>query len=64
MVQARAPTLIVFDTPNGKVDATFFGPNNHSTFTAEHDAQRRSGSADHERRSQPDDSPALTGAMC
>jgi len=34
IVQARAPTLIVFDTPNGKVDATFFGPNNHTTFTA------------------------------
>jgi hypothetical protein len=29
------PTLIVFDTPNGKVDATFFGPNNHTTFTAD-----------------------------
>ena len=25
IIQARAPTLIVFDTPNGKVDATFFG---------------------------------------
>jgi hypothetical protein len=35
IVQARAPTLIVFDTPNGKVDATFFGPNNHTTFTAD-----------------------------
>ncbi len=34
IVQARAPTLIMFDTPNGKVDATFFGPNNHTTFTA------------------------------
>jgi hypothetical protein len=34
IVQARAPTLIVFDAPNGKVDATFFGPNNHTTFTA------------------------------
>jgi hypothetical protein len=34
IIQARAPTLIVFDTPNGKVDATFFGPNNHTTFTA------------------------------
>jgi len=34
IVQARAPTLIVFDTPDGKVDATFFGPNNHTTFTA------------------------------
>jgi hypothetical protein len=34
IVQARAPTLIVFDVPNGKVDATFFGPNNHTTFTA------------------------------
>jgi len=35
IVQARAPTVIVFDTPNGKVDATFFGPNNHTTFTAD-----------------------------
>jgi hypothetical protein len=34
IIQARAPTLIVFDTPNGKVDATFFGPNNHTTFIA------------------------------
>jgi hypothetical protein len=34
IVQSRAPTLIVFDTPDGKVDATFFGPNNHTTFTA------------------------------
>jgi hypothetical protein len=34
IIQARAPTLIVFDTPNGLVDATFFGPNNHTTFTA------------------------------
>jgi len=25
ILQARAPTLIVFDTPDGKVDATFFG---------------------------------------
>jgi hypothetical protein len=34
VIDARAPTLILFDTPNGKVDATFFGPNNHTTFTA------------------------------
>jgi hypothetical protein len=34
IIQSTAPTLIVFDTPNGKVDATFFGPNNHTTFTA------------------------------
>jgi hypothetical protein len=34
IVQARAPTLIVFDAAKGKVDATFFGPNNHTTFTA------------------------------
>jgi hypothetical protein len=34
IVQARAPTLIVFDTPKGLVDATFFGPNDHTTFTA------------------------------
>jgi hypothetical protein len=35
IIQSQAPTLIVFDTPNGKVDATFFGPNNHTTFTAD-----------------------------
>jgi hypothetical protein len=35
IVQARAPTLIVFDTPNGKVDATFFsGGRNFGNFTA------------------------------
>jgi hypothetical protein len=35
IIQSTAPTLVVFDTPNGKVDATFFGPNNHTTFTAD-----------------------------
>jgi hypothetical protein len=35
IIQSQAPTLIVFDTPDGKVDATFFGPNNHTTFTAD-----------------------------
>jgi hypothetical protein len=34
IIQARAPTLILFDSPNGKVDATFFGPTNFTTFTA------------------------------
>ncbi len=35
ILQARAPTLIVFDTPNGKVDATFFGNGrNFGKFTA------------------------------
>jgi hypothetical protein len=35
ILQARAPTLIVFDTPNGKVDATFFsGGRNFGNFTA------------------------------
>jgi hypothetical protein len=35
IVHARAPTLIVFDTPNGKVDATFFsGGRNFGTFVA------------------------------
>jgi len=35
IIQARAPTLIVFDTPNGKVDATFFGGGrNFGNFTA------------------------------
>jgi len=36
IIQARAPTLIVFDTPNGKVDATFFsGGRNFGKFTAD-----------------------------
>jgi hypothetical protein len=35
IINERAPTLILFDTPDGKVDATFFGPNNHTTFTAD-----------------------------
>jgi hypothetical protein len=34
VIDARAPTLILFDTPDGKVDATFFGPTNYTTFTA------------------------------
>ena len=34
IINARAPTLILFDSPNGKVDATFFGPTNFTTFTA------------------------------
>ena len=34
IIHARAPTLIVFDTPNGKIDATFFGPNLNTVFTA------------------------------
>jgi hypothetical protein len=35
IIQARAPTLIVFDTPNGKVDATFFsGGRNFGNFVA------------------------------
>jgi hypothetical protein len=35
ILQARAPTLIVFDTPNGKVDATFFANGrNFGKFTA------------------------------
>jgi hypothetical protein len=34
VINARAPTLIFFDTPNGKVDATFFGPTDFTTFTA------------------------------
>jgi hypothetical protein len=31
---SRAPTLILFDTPDGKVDATFFGGQDFGTFTA------------------------------
>lgn len=34
VVTERAPTLYVFDTPNGKVDATFFGNQDFGTFTA------------------------------
>ena len=36
IIQARAPTMIMFDTPNGKVDATFFsGGRNFGKFTAD-----------------------------
>lgn len=34
VINSRAPTLILFDSPVGKVDATFFGPTNFTTFTA------------------------------
>jgi hypothetical protein len=34
VIQSRAPTLILFDTPDGKVDATFFGTQDFGTFTA------------------------------
>src|SRR5579862_3868464 len=33
VVESRAPTLVLFDTPNGKVDATFFGGQDFGTFT-------------------------------
>ena len=33
IIQARLPILVLFDTPNGKVDATFFGNQNFGTFT-------------------------------
>jgi hypothetical protein len=33
IIQARLPILILFDTPNGKVDATFFGNQDFGTFT-------------------------------
>jgi hypothetical protein len=33
VISATAPTLILFDTPNGKVDATFFGNHNFGSFT-------------------------------
>jgi len=32
VIGARAPTLILFDSPNGKVDATFFGGQDYPTF--------------------------------
>ena len=32
VISARAPTLILFDSPDGKVDATFFGGQNYPTF--------------------------------
>jgi len=32
IVEARAPTLILFDSPDGKVDATFFGGQNFGSF--------------------------------
>jgi hypothetical protein len=34
VIDSRAPTLILFDTPNGKVDATFFGGGSFPTWTA------------------------------
>lgn len=33
VINARAPTLILFDTPDGKVDATFFGGHDYGSFT-------------------------------
>ena len=33
VIESRAPTLILFDTPNGKVDGTFFGSHDFGTFT-------------------------------
>lgn len=33
VINATSPTLILFDTPNGKVDATFFGNQNFGAFT-------------------------------
>ena len=33
IISSRAPTLIMFDQPDGKVDATFFGAQNFGTFT-------------------------------
>ena len=32
VIDSRAPTLILFDTPNGKVDGMFFGRQNFGTF--------------------------------
>jgi hypothetical protein len=34
IINSRAPTLILFDTPDGKVDATFFGNQDFGTFVA------------------------------
>jgi len=33
IISSRAPTLIMFDNPDGKVDATFFGAQDFGTFT-------------------------------
>ena len=33
VINSRAPTLILFDTPDGKVDATFFGTHDYGSFT-------------------------------
>ena len=35
VINSRAPTLILFDTPDGKVDATFFGTPSFPTFTVD-----------------------------
>jgi hypothetical protein len=34
VIDSRAPTLILFDSPDGKVDATFFGGSSFPTWTA------------------------------
>jgi hypothetical protein len=34
IINSRAPTLILFDNPDGKVDATFYGSQDFGTFTA------------------------------
>ncbi|MGA7872928.1 MAG: hypothetical protein WCA22_18715 [Candidatus Binatus sp.] len=34
VISSSAPTLILFDNPDGKVDATFFGSQDFGTFTA------------------------------
>jgi hypothetical protein len=34
IINSRAPTLILFDSPDGKVDATFFGNQDFGTFVA------------------------------
>ncbi|HEY9159328.1 hypothetical protein [Candidatus Binatus sp.] len=33
VIDSRAPTLILFDNPDGKVDATFFGSHDFGSFT-------------------------------
>ncbi|MGD0672481.1 MAG: hypothetical protein ABSB13_10410 [Candidatus Binatus sp.] len=33
VIDGRAPTLILFDNPDGKVDATFFGGQDYGSFT-------------------------------
>ncbi len=63
IIEARAPTLILFDSPDGKVDATFFGGHELRQLHSQHDVQRRRG-GNRRSWSRRDDSRAMTGVPC